>query len=781
MSKQNKSLFLIESPGKLKKISSYLGSQYIIKASYGHIMDLDKSCLSVDIENNFTPSYVINPDKKNIVKDLIKTAKECDEIIIAADGDREGNFISDSLKTVLNLKKYKRVIFHEITKKAILTAIENYTQIDYKQVHAQQCRRILDRLCGYLVSPLLKFMENLGLDINIKKLSMGRVQSVITKIIVNREIEIEKFLNSSKSSFYESKGCFKLTSDKEFNLNTVLYNTKPHKKFELIKESDDTFEQVLDIMNKLKDCEWKIIDIKKKTSIRNPTSPFITSTLQRESSTKLHWSIKKTMEVAQKLYEDGKITYMRSDSTFMSESAHANIKDYVNENFGKEYYSYKQYKTKSETSQEGHESIRVIDCSVLFVEDNPDKDKLYKLIWKKTISSQMSPAKIESTQITLAPYLNNKLIKDYVMIGSISRIVFDGYLRLYRDLEDEENLLEVKIDENADISVEPIFIKMKESLTSPPSRYNESSLVETLEKNSIARPSTYATMISKVQEKDYVRQQNVEGIEKSLKEIIYEKESDKLSIKDVKMFLGKENNRLVPTNLGKKITDFLNINFPQLMDIKFTANLEQDLDEISNGKKDWIDVLRAFYEILDSQIKNFLKTASPQTKNLKSCTNNELIGLHPETNQNIIYTKTKYGFALKMFNQEENKDIWISVKTKPKLEDAIELFKKKEEAPETKSTLIKKVNKYEIKEGPYGPYIQVKVGKSIKFFKIYGTKKPDELTLEDCKKLCIKKDYKKKEENKIDDKKVENKIDDKKVKVNNKIDNKVSKKVSKKV
>jgi DNA topoisomerase-1 len=321
---------------------------------------------------------------------------------------------------------------------------------------------------------------------------------------------------------------------------------------------------------------------------------------------------------------------------------------------------------------------------------------------------------------------------------------------------------------------------MKESLTSPPSRYNESSLVETLEKNSIGRPSTYATMISKVQEKDYVRQQNVEGIEKSLKEIIYE--NNKLSIKDVKMFLGKENNRLVPTNLGKKITDFLNINFPQLMDIQFTSNLEQDLDEIANAKKNWIDVLRTFYEILDSQIKNFLKTATPQTKNLKSCTNNELIGLHPETNQNIIYTKTKYGFALKMFNQEENKDIWLSVKTKPKLEDAIELFKKKEEEPETKSTIIKKVDKYEIKDGPYGPYIQVKVGKSIKFFKIYGTKKPDELTLEDCKKLCVKKDYKKVDK-KVDvknDNKVENKVDNKKEVKKEKVVKKTVKKVSKK-
>jgi len=741
MAEQDKILFIVEYLAKIKKISSYLGPEYIVSASVGHIMDLDKSSLSIDIENNFKPIYVINKDKQKVVNELIKTAKKCKIAYLSTDLDYEGERISESLKNALNLKTYKRVVFNEITKKAILEGIKNYRLIDYNMVNAQQCRRLLDRLAGYLVSPLLKYMENLGLDININKLSMGRVQSVITKIIINRELEIEKFLNSSKSSFYECKGCFKLTSDKEFNLNTILYTTKPHKKFESIKESDKTFEQVLDIMNKLKDCHWKIIDIKKKLSSRSPKAPFITSSLQRESSTKLHFPIKKTTMISQQLYETSFITYIRTDSTLISEDGHKNIKDYILENFGKEYYSYKQYSSKSEHAQEAHECLRNIDCSVLSVEDNPDKDKLYKLIWKKTISSQMSPAKIESTQITLAPYLNNKLIKDYVMIGSISRIVFDGYLRLYRDLEDEENLIEVKIDENADISVEPIFIKMKESLTSPPSRYNESSLVETLEKNSIGRPSTYATMISKVQEKDYVRQQNVEGIEKSLKEIICEK--DNLSIKDVKMFLGKENNRLVPTNLGKKITDFLNINFPQLMDIKFTANLEQNLDEISNGNKDWVDVLRAFYEILDSQIKNFLKTASPQTKNLKSCTNNELIGLHPETNQNIIYTKTKYGFALKMFNQEENKDIWISVKTKPKLEDAIELFKKKEEEPETKSTLIKKVNKYEIKEGPYGPYIQVKVGKSIKFFKIYGTKKPDELTLEDCKKLCVKKDIKK--------------------------------------
>ena len=813
----SKNLLIVESPGKIKKIQSFLGSDFIVMASRGHIMDLEPSGLSIDPDNNFEPNYAIYKDKKSVVADIKKSCTSCKggKIYLAADEDREGEFIAESLKRVLKLKDsdYSRAVFHEITKSAILKAIQSPTKINDNLVHAQQTRRFLDRIVGYKLSPLLSKIQDLGSDVNRYKLGAGRVQSVIVKIIVDKENEITDFLDSSRSAFYEGKGEFNIDLPKKpelldeqnkFTLNTVLYNTNPIKKFELIKDSDKVYDKIIDIMGKLQEAKWKLVDIKKRNISRSPTSPFITSSLQREASTKLHWPIAKTMLVAQKLYEGGHITYMRTDCTVISEEAHKQIKEFITTQYSSEYYTYKQYSSKSANAQEAHEAIRPTDFTKLKISDAEDEevsdaDKLYKLIWKKTVSSQMSKAQIESTQMFLAPINTNtstskSKLEDFLMVGSISRIVFDGYLKLYRDLEDDEQLLNINIPEDFSlVKAKPITIKIKETLTSPPSRYNESSLVEILEKLGIGRPSTYAAMVAKIQDKDFVRVENVPGKEILLKELVYDCDKKKLNVIDTKMFLGKENKRMVPTNVGTISNKFLVTNFPQIMDVGFTANMEKSLDEISNGKKDWINVLKEFYEIITGQIQGFLRSST--TLRLPSATenqtittnqtqtdlvsdnqhkmvvyiNNSLVGVHPETNQEIIFTKTKFGYAIKMFSPDEGKDIWANAKEKPSLEQAIELFKVKlhpelaPEKPESKSTVIKVIDKYQIKSGPYGPYIQTGSGpKNIKFHKITGGIKPEDITLEDCKKICgslkttkktTKKDEVKDEESIVSEKK----------------------------
>jgi len=784
----NKNILIVESPGKIKKIQSFLGSNFIVTASRGHIMDLESSGLAIDPDNNFEPTYTIYKDKKTVVADIKKSCASCKinkkdtdslsnfgKIYLAADEDREGEFIAESLKIVLKLKDsdYHRAVFHEITKDAILKAIKSPRKIDENLVHAQQTRRFLDRIVGYKLSPLLSKIPDLSTDINRYKLGAGRVQSVIVKIIIDKENDIKDFLDSSRSAFYEGKGEFTVfLQDQTFLLNTILYTINPLKKFELVKDSDNVYDTVLDIITKLKDAKWKLVDIKKRNISRSPSAPFITSSLQREASTKLHWPIAKTMQIAQKLYEGGHITYMRTDCSILSDEAHTKIKDFISNQYGNEYYTYKQYTSKSANAQEAHEAIRPTDFSKINIseESESDADKLYKLIWKKTVSSQMSKAQIESTQMFIAPIIkiNSKSqVEDFLMVGSISRIVFDGYLKLYKDLDPDENLLNINITENfKEVKITPQMIKIKESLTSPPSRYNESSLVEALEKLGIGRPSTYATMVEKIQTKDFIRVENVPGKEKNLKELIYNFTNKKLDVIDTKMFLGKENKRMVPTNIGIISNKFLVINFPQIMDIGFTAGMETQLDEIAVGKKDWIKVLRSYYDIITGQIQGFLKSSNinPNTELVSDSkmvvyVNNNSVGFHPETNQEIIFTKTKFGYAIKMFNEESQKDIWVNVKEKPDLEQAIELFKIKLNPdlikPESKSTVIKVIDNYQIKSGPYGPYIQTGSGpKNTKFHKIIGEIEPENITLEDCKRICAEskkntKKYTKKTKNQI--------------------------------
>lgn len=695
-------LVIVESPGKIKKISSYLPNGYKVMASVGHIRDLEKKSLSIDVDDNFRPTYVINPDKKKVVSGL-KDASKGKHILIASDEDREGEFIGASLFEVLKPKTYDRITFNEITKNAILAAIKSPKKINYDLVNAQQARRCLDRLVGYKISPIL-YNHFPG-----KSLGAGRVQSPIVRLLVDNENSIAKFFEEDNESHYESTGQF-MCDDKL--VECTLYD-----------EDDDKFliadnEDALKLMKSLIARKWKIGDIQKKDTNRYPSAPFITSTLQQAASTKLHFNVKKTMQVAQKLYEGGYITYMRTDCPILSQEAHKMIQNYVTENYGEQYYKHKQYTAKGKNAQEAHEAIRPTDFERLEVTSlDSDANKLYQLIWKKTVSSQMAPAVIEQTIIKILPDKHT-----YYMRGILNRLVFDGFLKVYRDEEDDEAFAVVDL-ENVK-KVEPKEFLMKETIKHPPTRYNEASLVKELEKLGIGRPSTYANMISKIQEHGYVEVRNTEGKDKELWDIIYN--GEKVKEKKRVVSLGKENKRLVPTQLGMEVTNFLMDNFPDIMDYQFTAKLEEELDEIADGKKVWHEVLKEFNDVLDNNTHKF-KGVKRQVAVKKD---DDIVGAYDETGNDIYYVTTKYGPALK--TKIDDKDIFVSVKEKPSLDEAVKLIEEKT------SKNIKTIDKYVIKNGQYGPYIQVKVGKKMEFFSIKD-KDPEKLTLEDCKEICAKK------------------------------------------
>lgn len=478
---ENKTLIVVESPGKIKKIGEYLGPDYIIKASFGHIMDLDKKTLSVDVNNNFKPYYIINPDKKKVVDELKSIARKCKEVVLASDEDREGEMIAQSLANVLELNNPKRIVFHEITKTAITNAINNPKTINNDMVDAQETRRILDRLMGYGITPVLwKYLKSSG-NYN----SAGRVQSVVLKIICDKENEIKQSLSES---YFKTTIKVKLNDNLQNNLlNGVLYNNKNIYCFQNV----NTIKEFLAKINKK--TELKIINIENKKSIRKPSPPFITSTLQQEASTKLHFSVKKTMEVAQKLYEGGYITYMRTDNTNISKDVITQIKNYIIKEYGEKYSNPKEYPSKNSNAQEAHECIRPTNILIENIDVNTDLNKLYSLIWKRTIASQMAYCNINNIIITI-DMLNNSqsiLIFDKIQtyfIINIDNIEFDGYTIIYNNNDDDENNLQNNLENNLQnnnikMGDKLIFNKLQvtEEYTKLPLRYNESLLIKYLE------------------------------------------------------------------------------------------------------------------------------------------------------------------------------------------------------------------------------------------------------------------------------------------------------------
>jgi DNA topoisomerase-1 len=683
-------LLIVESPGKINKINTFLPSDFSVSASIGHIRDLDKKSLSIDVENKFKPTYTILSDKKKVVLELKKLA--ADKIVyLASDMDLEGEFISESIREILKLKTYHRITFTEITKEAINKAIKNPRQINNNMIQAQQTRRILDRLVGFKISPFLNQVYT-----NYNYLSAGRVQSVVVKLIVEHENKIKEFLEKDYDEKYDCTSIF----------NNIL-NCK------LLNYDIKTYNDGLELIKKLIKCSWELDKVEDKQTFSYPTAPFTTSTLQQQASTKLGFNIKQTMIIAQKLYESGYITYMRTDCPTLSEEAHKDIYKHIADNFGADYYQYKQYSSKTKNAQEAHEAIRPTKIYITDVNEFDDNTrKLYDLIWKKTVSSQMSKAIFDLKNI----YIRDTN-KEYFMLGSIKKLVFEGYLKVYNDNDEED--LNFDIDIN---TLELNSLRIKQIIKEPPARYNEASLVKKLEELGVGRPSTYASIISKIQDNKYVKLDNTKGLEKEMKEIIYDNKTNKIKEKVNKIHLGKENRKFVPTELGTKITIFLNKQFPQIMDYNFTSKLENDLDLISDGKKDYYTVLQEFYNILMNQIKLY-----SDTHNININTNNNTsIGLHTDGSP-IVFLSTKYGPAIKFV--KNNKDVFISVSDKPTLNEAIKLI------DNYQSNVIKKIDKYEIRTGKYGPYILY----NKKFYSIKD-KEPNDITKEDCDKIVkIKK------------------------------------------
>lgn len=642
----NKIIF-IESAGKIKKITEILDKKYIIKASFGHVEDLDKKTLSIDIENNFTPIYVINSDKTKLISEFKSLVENSSEIILASDEDREGEAIAFSLAKLLKLKNPKRITFHEITKKAIKNALENPREINYNMVYAQQTRRLLDRLMGYKISPILwKYLPNAQ--------SAGRVQSIVVKIIVDKENEINQ---SISNPYLKTIGEF--TFEKTKILSTLNYNF----------DNENDVKKFYNNINKK--TEINIHKVENKLSIRKSSPPFITSTLQQEASTKLHLPIKKTMELAQKLYEGGHITYMRTDCPNISEEAIINIEAYIIEHYGEEYSEPKNYKSKNANAQEAHECIRPTHIKVneLGLEDK-DLNKLYSLIWKRTIASQMSNAKINIQTIYIDLLNNNKTIlifkESSFFISILENIEFQGFLIVYdnRDLTDSENIIgKLEIKENDKLKFNKI--KTTEEYTKLPLRYNEAGLIKFLEKNGIGRPSTYSSIITKVIDRKYVEIKNIEGTTKTSKIIELD---NKFSIKEdtKEITIGKEQKKITPTEMGMTFNEFMNTNFEPIMQIKFTANLESYLDKIAIGKANWVTVLKTFYDMFNPIVEKL----NDNMKQIKNISNNDVLLGKNNEGLEIYKGSGKYGLYVKIMNNDKWK--YASIKNEDiNLNDAI--------------------------------------------------------------------------------------------------------------
>ena len=592
-----KSLLVCESPAKITYFQKYLGPEFIVKASYGHIRDLARKELSIDIDNNFKPKYISNPDKTKVITELKKEMKKCTNLYLASDYDREGEAIGWHLSQILKTKpeNTKRIIFTEITRSAIVNAVQNPTTIDINMFHAQQARRILDRLIGYLISPIL--WKQIQSSYKEKQsLSAGRVQSVVVKLIIEREEEIKQF---ESAPYFKVNGNFNLPIDsKELILNAEL-NKDINKK--------NTLD---DFLKKCSTGEFYIYSVKTKKTKRKPPEPFITSSLQQEASNKLGMSPKVTMALAQELYEKGKITYMRTDHKQLSQEAKDKIKEKVVKEFGEEYYQDNKVKTKTDNTQEAHEACRPTNFDEFTMEDNPNissrANRLYKLIWTRTMMSQMKPAEVEVTNIKI--YLRNgETIEKYHFISKKEFIIFDGFLVLnnynkFANNEDEpeenKDIMGTK-DDLKNIKKDLVLfyktiIAQEKYSRHPQGRYTEANLIKKMDDLGIGRPSTYATMISNVQDRNYVEKKTLEGEEKDCFKIILEEDKKINEIKN-KIKVGGEKNKLFPSNIGLIVTNFLQENFPNIMDYKFTANIEAQLDQIAKGNKKWEETVNEVF------------------------------------------------------------------------------------------------------------------------------------------------------------------------------------------
>ena len=582
----SKNLVIVESPAKAKTIEKFLGKEFKVMSSYGHICDLKKKEFSIDTDT-FEPEYEIPVEKQKLVASLRSEAKKADTVWLASDEDREGEAISWHLYTTLGLspEKTKRIVFHEITKTAILNAIENPRSIDTNLVYAQQARRVLDRVVGFKLSPVLWRKVK-------PALSAGRVQSVTVRLIVEREREINNFVSESG---YKVTALFELPAK---GGETRRLQTELSKRFK-------TLEQAQAFLQSCQGAEFSISDVSTKPLKKSPAAPFTTSTLQQEAARKLHFTVSQTMMIAQRLYESGYITYMRTDSVNLSSLCINSSKKVITETYGDNYLHVRKYSTNSKGAQEAHEAIRPTYLENSTIEGTIPEKRLYELIWKRTIASQMADAQVEKTTISIAISGHEET---FVATGEVT--VFDGFLQVYKESTDEESLNTADTAQLPAVStgetLQPTEITATERFTQHPPRYTEASLVRKLEELGIGRPSTYAPTISTIQQREYVEKGNKTG--STRKYTIMTLSNGKITTKEGKENVGNEKQKLMPTDIGIVVNDFLLEYFPEIMDYNFTATVEKDFDDIADGKKEWTEPIKDFYGNFDQQISGILQT-----------------------------------------------------------------------------------------------------------------------------------------------------------------------------
>ncbi len=671
----SKNLVIVESPAKAKTIEKILGKDYVVTSSYGHVRDLAKKNMGIDVEDNYNPNYEVSPDKKKVVSELKKLVKQSDEVLLATDEDREGEAISWHLAEVLGLDpaKTKRIVFHEITPKAIQNAVANPRTINMNLVNAQQARRVVDRLVGFELSPIL------WRKVSGSNLSAGRVQSVAVKLLVEREREINNF---TPQSYYRSRGVFLVG------------------KTELKAETPTKFEQHEQALQFIEDCAqsaFTVGDIQVKPGKRSPAAPFTTSTLQQEASRKLGFSVAKTMSVAQRLYENGFITYMRTDSVNLSDVALNSAKKLINSEYGAEYAKTRKYKTKSSGAQEAHEAIRPTYIENKSVDAGRDEQRLYDLIWKRTVASQMADAQLERTTIKI----DISKRKEYFQAkGEV--IKFDGFLKVYmesNDDDEEDKELEgvlPPVKRGQELGVEEI--EATQRFTNPPARYTEASLVKKLEELGIGRPSTYAPTIQTIQKRNYIVKESRDGKKREIDQITFK--DGEITEQMVQETYGTERNKLFPTSLGMVVTDFLNENFEQIMDYNFTAQIEEDFDEIADGEIQWNTLVDDFY-------KPFHENIEDTSENAERASGERILGKDPKTGKTLLVRIGRYGPMAQIGTSEEGEDIkYASLLPHQNIEtitadEALDLFKLPRELGEMDGQMLK------ANIGRFGPYVQL--------------------------------------------------------------------------
>ena len=667
-----KNLVIVESPAKAKTIEKFLGKDFKVASSYGHIADLPSKELGVDVDGDFSPKYQVSKDKKTIVKSLKDLAKKADMVWLASDEDREGEAIAWHLSESLNLDKTKtkRIVFHEITKSAIEKAVQNPRSIDYDLVDAQQARRVLDRIVGYELSPVLWRKVKGGL-------SAGRVQSVSVRLIVEREREIKNF-----------------TPKATFRVDAVFKTEKGQAFKAKLPKVFDTNENALIFLEKNTNATYKVSSLDKKPAKKSPAPPFTTSTLQQEASRKLYFSVSKTMNMAQRLYEAGLITYMRTDSVNLSDEARKSASNEINSAFGDNYSSPRNFKGKSKGAQEAHEAIRPTNFALHSVDVDRDQARLYELIWKRAIASQMSDAKLERTNIKISCNQHDDL---FSANGEV--ITFDGFLKVYIEGTDEEGVEQdgrlPAMQLNEDLKNQ--IITATQRFSRPPYRYTEASLVKKLEELGIGRPSTYAPTISTIQNRNYVEKGTIDGEER--KYTVISLKDNQLKESDNFEKFGSDKGKLVPTDIGMIVTDFLVNHFEEILDYNFTAKVEADFDQIANGKADWSKMMKRFYNSFHPQVEEVRQNASRES-------GERILGTDPKSGRQVSVRLGKFGPMAQIgIPDEEEKQIFASVPPNLQLssitfEQALDLFK-----------LPKDLGVYNgedvlVNNGRFGPYVR---------------------------------------------------------------------------